>query len=304
MAKKKDKQTEPAQQHWSAGDIRKPWCDMDWKQAYVPGASEAVSIDLPMSESFMHNLPVFLTDVEMGCYSKQQADLWMKWGRLNQEKKDNAAVFKKLIENVEGELDEISRIIEEDSEERPVECCWMYDYEHNCKKMVRIDRNIVVEETTLTKEELERWRCPELFENSPVNTEHPAEATDPLPEVGEVLDGGKSEDVGSKPDSANTGLCVLTPEDTPCTGCDKCQIPDEPESEDGWADPPPAQKPLEIDKKRNCCMPKDRAFCVDGAIRTLYCTVCRLIINIEDTSTKPFTAIPFTHGEKMAEIPA
>lgn len=129
----------------------------------IPEVQEAINVDLPISESFMYNLPVFLTDVELGCYSKEQADLWREWGKLNQQKKDSAKAYGDAIKRVEDKLDDITRVVEEGSEERPVKCFWMFDYAQNEKVLVREDRNEIVERRTLTKEEIDRYQNPELF---------------------------------------------------------------------------------------------------------------------------------------------
>jgi hypothetical protein len=157
----------------------------------IPAEAEAVNVDLPLSDSFMYNLPVFLTDVELGHYSKRQAELWTQWGRLNQQKKDSAAVYKKQIESVESQLDEVSRIVEEGSEERPVKCYWMFDYPANEKILVRSDVNHIVERRTLTKEEIERYQNPELFGSEGIRLEESianVQAAFPENSVGETID--------------------------------------------------------------------------------------------------------------------
>jgi len=158
----------------------------------IPEVQETVIIDLPMSDVFTHPLPVFLTDVELGCYSKHQAELWTKWGRLNQQKKDSAKAYGDSIKKVEDELDEVSRIVEEGSEERPVECRWLFDYQHGIKKLIRLDKNIVVEEKTLTKEELDTYRQPTLLddvEKSVAAVEECFGHTDASAEDGEPVEG-------------------------------------------------------------------------------------------------------------------
>lgn len=265
---------------------------------FVPKDSEVANIDLPFSEEFMHNLPVFLTDVELGSYSKEQADLWREWGKLNQQKKDSAKAYGDAIKRVEDKLDGITRIVEEGSEERPVKCAWMFDYPQNEKILVRLDVNKIVELRTLTKYEIERYQSPELFGTEAV--EQTEEATEALTDAVQGQEGAETEETGTVSEESTTtnpGLCVLKSDDVPCTGCDECQKTGTVEdlTEAGWPDPPP------IDKTRNCCMPKDRAFHTEGNVRINYCTVCRRITNKEDVSSKPYTNIAFVVGSMFEE---
>jgi len=193
--------------------------------ASIPEVQETVIIDLPMSDVFTHPLPVFLTDVELGCYSKHQAELWTKWGRLNQQKKDSAKAYGDSIKKVEDELDEITRIVEEGSEERPVECRWLFDYQHGIKKLIRLDRNVCVEEETLTKAELEAYRQPDLLagvEESVAAVEECFGYTDASAEDGEPAEGDicPAED-GNLFDGSSTV------EDTPA-------FPELPDGDDEW----------------------------------------------------------------------
>ncbi|OHD24888.1 MAG: hypothetical protein A2Y38_16280 [Spirochaetes bacterium GWB1_59_5] len=251
-----------------------------------------------MSKEFMFALPVFLTDVELGHYSKQQSDLWLKWGRLNQEKKDNAATFKRMIDQVESELDEVSRIVNEGSEERPVMCKWMFNYDENEKILIRLDSNAIVERKTISKEEMERWRNPELPIETPENVEEGDEATDTFTEGEELAEGGETEEIDaiSSPDAS-----TLVEEAE-----NKVDEVSKEDLDKDWPDAPKGQQDLikNIDKERKCCMPKDRDFHRDGDIRIMYCTICKLIIYKEDVTTTPYSHVPFEKGELFEEVAA
>lgn len=263
----------------------------------IPAKSETVHADYPMSKEFMHALPVFLTDVELGCFSKQQAELWTKWGRLNQAKKDSAKSYGDQIKKVEDELDEVTRIVEEGSEERPVMCRWMFNYAENEKILVRQDSNSIVERKTISKEEMERWRNPELPIESPENVEDNEEATDTLNEPLEAAEGGKTEE----PDAILASDASTTIEEE----LKNDGLWSKEDDEERWPDPPvpgSAATPelsANIDKNRRCCMPKDRDFHTEGNVRTMYCRVCGLIINKEDMSKDLPEHVPFIHGEKF-----
>lgn len=240
----------------------------------IPEASEAVNTDLPTSKPFEFSLPVFLTDVELGCYSKLQAELWTEWGRLNQAKKDSAAVYKKKIDDVESQLDEITRIVEEGSEERPVMCLWMYDYPQNEKILVRLDFNEIVERKTLTKEEIERYQNPELFGSE--TGDQAIEAGDVLPDSSSASEGAKmkAESIVSLSGSSTLG------EESLKTSRDM--------DEDKWPAPP---------VQKECCLPKDRRFHRDGDIRIMYCTICQRVILKVDMSVAPPQRLPVEDGE-------
>lgn len=108
-----------------------------------------------MSDIFSRGLPVFLTPVELGAYSGEQADLFHQWTDLQNQKRDSAKFFKERIERVEDKLLELSNIVREGAIERAIECRWYFDYTHGVKHLVRLDSNTEVETVTLTVEELQ-----------------------------------------------------------------------------------------------------------------------------------------------------
>lgn len=254
----------------------------------IPAAPEGFNADLPMSEPFQRALPVYLTDVELGCYSKEQAELWMKLGQLNQAKKDNAKTYAKMIEEVEEKLDKVSQIVDEGSAERPVECRWMFDYVHGVKKLIRLDSNTVAEEKPLTKEELDAYRQPSLISEGEsianaeaLRSEAAEDVEDENPGDGMAEEENEAEGASGEAVSSNSTIV-------------------EEVSEEVSLDVEEVAPKDEIDKKRNCCMPFDRDHVLIGDTRILFCRECLLIHRKQDVSDpNKAKEIGFAPGEKL-----
>lgn len=107
------------------------------------------------SETFTRPIPVLITPIQLGEFSLEQATLYRELKELEEAKKASAAAYKTRIDRVEARLDELAKIVTEGTLETPIECQWQYYYSQGIKKLVRMDTHEVVDEKTLTAEELQ-----------------------------------------------------------------------------------------------------------------------------------------------------
>jgi hypothetical protein len=178
----------------------------------IPGESLSYSAgDEDLSDVFMHPLPVFLTDVELGKYSQEQARLYQKLVGVKELKKAETARYNGRIKGLEEQLERISGVVEDGTEERPVECRWVFNYSAGEKRLVRLDDGKEIERKNLTVEEIQAARQPKLFPggDSVANVEKffgQGAAGIPVSELADELAPGENKNYsGEASDSADGG---------------------------------------------------------------------------------------------------
>lgn len=121
----------------------------------VSASSEGLTKGEEFSEAFMRPLNIMVTPIQLGEFSLEQATLYRELKELEESKKASAASYKSRIDRVELRLDELAKVVMDGTIETPIECQWQFHYEHGIKKLVRLDTHEVVDEKTLTAEELQ-----------------------------------------------------------------------------------------------------------------------------------------------------
>jgi hypothetical protein len=121
--------------------------------ASIPNLSEAMVTGETVNVTRL--LPVAINEEDLAAHGEEMGRLIGIWKRakIDKEKYDKAA--KKLIDDTEMKWLSIALIVDSGAEEREIPCVLIYDYPHGVKRVYRCDTNTLVEETTLTTEELQ-----------------------------------------------------------------------------------------------------------------------------------------------------
>jgi len=115
-----------------------------------------------VSSTFTRDLPVMVPEHELALHAQEMARLHSLWVKTKLDAKDFAKSCKEVTDRCEKKELELAEIINAGTELRPVACFWVADYNHNVKRLVRLDSNQVIEEQALTPDD----RQLDLFQNS------------------------------------------------------------------------------------------------------------------------------------------
>ena len=99
------------------------------------------------------NCPIALTREEKIAYGKQLADLNQSYSEILAERKAANAEFKERLDELEGRIAFMARVLANGEEWRPVDCTWQYDFASNAKMLVRMDSGQTIETKPITAEE-------------------------------------------------------------------------------------------------------------------------------------------------------
>ena len=99
------------------------------------------------------NVPVPLTRDDKITYGKQLADLWQNYHDIEGEKKTANAEFKERLDELEGRIAYMARVLANGEEWRAVDCTWQYDFASNAKMLVRMDTGAVIDTQAISAEE-------------------------------------------------------------------------------------------------------------------------------------------------------
>lgn len=162
-----------------------------------------------------HNLFCDLTDHELVQKGEEIVSLYKANSELDMNKKRLSAAIKRNDEDIE----ELLKIVDSKKEERQVECVWVWFWEMDTKKLVRVDTF-----TTVRAEVIKEWerqgKLDEYPEESPSEIElmarQAAAKSDDLPEQTEAVSGDAITICG------NTN-CERYSADEP-NHCDECEM--------------------------------------------------------------------------------
>ena len=121
--------------------------------ASIPTLSEAMVTGETVNVTRM--LPVKIHDDELAENGEEMARLIGIWTRAKCDLKNYQKASKKVIDETEERYIEIALIVDSGCIEKEIQCVLIYDYPHGLKRVYRCDTNALVEETTLTTEELQ-----------------------------------------------------------------------------------------------------------------------------------------------------
>ena len=99
------------------------------------------------------NCPIALTREEKIAYGKQLADMNENYSEILAERKTANAKFKDRLDELEGRIAFMARVLANGEEWRPVDCTWQYDFASNSKMLVRMDTGQTIETKPITAEE-------------------------------------------------------------------------------------------------------------------------------------------------------
>ncbi len=119
------------------------------------------------SKTLTRHLPVLLTIPEQLNYGSSLAQLHQQYTSVENQKKIAAETYKETLEELDGRIAHIARVLRDGSELRPVDCLWKYLFPANQKELVRMDTGEVVEISAITSEERQLLLEMELSEEKP-----------------------------------------------------------------------------------------------------------------------------------------
>ena len=96
-----------------------------------------------------------LSPAEVQDKGQQLSSLYLSYGRVEEEKKAAGAVQTKKLKQLRAEMETVSDHLRSGTAPRTVMCRWVDDFEHGVKRLVRQDSGEVVEEATLSVEDLQ-----------------------------------------------------------------------------------------------------------------------------------------------------
>lgn len=106
-----------------------------------------------ITKSINRTLAVPLTTIEKVDMGHRLAELYGEYGDAELRKKASADRFKEELEELDGRIAHLARIVRSGEEYRTVECKWRYLFDVNTKELVRMDTGEIVETAAITAEE-------------------------------------------------------------------------------------------------------------------------------------------------------
>jgi hypothetical protein len=101
-------------------------------------------------------LPCKLSDESRIAKSRLLTQAWEDYETIEQEKKDRASQYSDALKDKRAEISKLVGELKSGAESRDVVCRWVEDFEHGVKRLIRQDTGDIVQEVTLTPDELQR----------------------------------------------------------------------------------------------------------------------------------------------------
>jgi hypothetical protein len=144
------------------------------------------------------DLPVKLTEEELAQIAKALAVQAVARAGVQAEKDAADDVWRHVLKGHDAEIERLTKLYGDGTEERPVECRREFDMPANVYRLVRTDTGEAVIERAMTAEELERVRQGDLFPHPEATPLPPAatayamkeQASSVLVEVAKRVEGG------------------------------------------------------------------------------------------------------------------
>lgn len=147
--------------------------------AYIPSEKDHIG------PRFTRFLPVPVPQDMLASYAQEMARIHGQWVKTKLDAKAFAKSCKSVTDQCEERELELAEIINAGAVEEEIPVNWIFDYVHNVKRLIRLDDMTVVEEKTLTADDMQ----PDLLQHALSN--EPDSSLEGQTDVSAGTDGGE-----------------------------------------------------------------------------------------------------------------